>query len=360
MTGHFRGTMLDCIRNTSIAAQDIANHRIQNSESLIALLKSRSEPINEILFIGSGTSSTSAITSRCFVERITKISTRVIYPNDFIHNTYVRNPSALHVFTSQTGTSKVCFEALNMVQEWGYPALVISESATTPMAVASHYFWPLECEAEEYPMRTTGYSATVMTHMAMAITLGQYYGHCSNQEAQRLTDEIGAVAKRLPGVIEQALIWIKQAKRKMLRSDLIVFTGADAMVGVSLEGAMKVWETPQIASVGYEIEEGIHGPNYGYNSRHCVIVLNDGGRENQKCLSLARYMKEVWNNGFVIGANPIDEEDCKLDIVSKDCCVLDFAAVVQVIAYQLALDQGRDLTAHHDNSRMNAYFKTHQ
>lgn len=360
MTERFQGSMLDCIRNTAQAAINIADHREINCAALITLLDSLSEPINEILLIGSGTSSTTAITSRCFVERVTGIATHVVYPNDFLYNCTVRNPQALHVFTSQTGTSKVCFEAMKQVQQWGYPSLVISQSAQTPMAQAADCFLTMDCGIEEYPMRTTGYSATVMTHMAMAISIAQHYGRSTETEAAKLTEEIRACSKRLPQVIERTLEWMKQAKRKMLRSDLIVFTGADALAGVSLEGAMKVWETPQIASVGYEIEEGIHGPNYGYNSRHCVIVLNDGGREDQKCRGLARYMKEVWNNGFLIGAHPIDEEDLELPVVSPDLCVIDFAAVVQTIAFKLAEDQGRDLGAHHDNSRMNAYFKTHQ
>lgn len=360
MNGRFQCSMLDCIRASADAAHSIADHRRQNGEALIQLMTNRPQPIDEILLIGSGTSSTSAITSRCYVERISGLRTHVVYPNDFLYNSTVRNPNALHVFTSQTGTSKVCFEALRLVQQLGYPHLVISESADTPMAQAADCFLTMDCGREEYPMRTTGYSASVMTHMGMAITIAEVTGRCSEAEADALTDEIRAAADRLPGVIDRTLEWLKSAKRKMLRSDLIVFTGGDALYGVSLEGAMKVWETPQIASVGYEIEEGIHGPNYGYNSRHCVIVLNDGGREDQKCRNLARYMKEVWNNGFLIGAHPVDEEDLELTITSPDLCVIDFAAVVQTIAYKLAEDQGRDLYAHHDNSRMNAYFKTHQ
>ncbi len=360
MGGRFNCSMLDCIKSTSKAARNIARHRRENCAQLIACLQERGKAIDEIVFVGSGTSGTSAITSRSYVERVSGLRTSVIYPNDFIFNTFVRNDHALYVFTSQTGTSKVCFEAMKLVQELGFAHVVISEAADTPMAKAGQCFLSMDCGKEEYPMRTVGYSATVMTHMAMAISIAEFYGKCTAEEAEVMTQEIEAVADRLPKVIDASLAWLKMAKRKMLRSDLIVFTGADALYGVSLEGAMKVWETPQIASVGYEIEEGIHGPNYGYNSRHCVIVLNDGKRENNKCVNLARYMKEVWNNGFLIGANPIDAEDLGLELPSSELACIDFAAVVQTIAYKLAEDQGRDLYAHHDNSRMESYFKTHQ
>lgn len=60
---------------------------------------------------------------------------------------------------------------------------------------------------------------------------------------------------------------------------------------------MKVWECPQIASVGYELEEGMHGPNYGYNSNHCVIVLNDGRKEKK---GMAAVMRLFTNDEEVI------------------------------------------------------------
>lgn len=122
---------------------------------------------------------------------------------------------------------------------------------------------------------------------------------------------------------------------------------------------MKIWETVQLASVGYEIEDGIHGPNYGYNFRHCVVVLNHGRRENDKCLALARYMKEVWNNGLVVGRNPVDETDLELDVPDNATDFVDFALVLQVLTYVCASSQGRDLMKRHDNSRMESYFRTH-
>jgi glucosamine 6-phosphate synthetase-like amidotransferase/phosphosugar isomerase protein len=126
-----------------------------------------------------------------------------------------------------------------------------------------------------------------------------------------------------------------------------------------LEGAVKIWETPQIISAGYELEEGIHGPNYGFNHRHCVVVLNDGGIEDRKAHALAKYMKTEKSNGYIAGMSPVNETDLAFEPSGNDFCCLEFAAVVQVIAYRLAVEQGRDLFAPHDNSVMEGYFKSH-
>lgn len=357
--GRFQCSMLDCIKDTMTAMDNIVNHRKENTQKLRDAFDQKKDIINEIVFVGSGTSSTSALTARIFAEKTSGLKSTVVFPNDFLFNTSVYNPNALYLFTSQTGTSIVARQALNFVKEKGWLHAAISESADTPMAKEADLFVTMDCGIEEYPMRTTGYCASVLTHMMIALEIGLMKGVLSQNEYDEYIEEAKRLSQSQKTIIDQALQWMDVAKRKMLRSDLIVFTGGDALYGVSLEGAMKVWETPQIASVGYEIEEGIHGPNYGYNSRHCVIVLNDGKREDRKCLALARYMKEVHNNGFVIGNSVVDEEDLKVELLTENFTCLELIVAVQVLSYRLALDQGRDLFAHHDNSRMNSYFKTH-
>lgn len=354
--GKFKCSMLDCIRDSATAIKNLSAHTAENTKALKAYL---TEDINEIIFVGSGTSSTSAITARNFVEKVSLCKTSVVYPNDFVYNTSVYNPNALYVLTSQTGTSTVSYEALKLIKSKGYHNVAISETADTPIAKEADCYMQLDCGIEEYPMRTTGYCASVAVQMMIGMEVGLHHGVLSKEDYHIYIEDLAKVAEHYDELIDNAMIWMNRAKHKMLRSDLIVFTGADEYYGVSLEGAMKVWETPQIASVGYEIEEGIHGPNYGYNERHCVIVLNDGGRENHKCKSLASYMKDIKHNGFMIGREGIDKEDFVFTPSSTYFNCIEYAAVVQVIAYRLAKDQGRDLYEHHDNSAMFSYFKTH-
>lgn len=359
MTNRFKCSMLDCINNTQSVVIKIIDQRKEHFKAFFDYLDEAVYNLEEIIFVGSGTSNTSAVTSRIFVEKVTKIKTSVITSNDFLYNTFVYNPKGLYVFTSQTGTSIVALEALNLIKEKGYLNVAISESETTPIALAADSFITMACGKEEYPMRTTGYSASVLTHMIMGLEIALRRKTITEERYDQYILDASKIASSHKEIVNKTLKWLEFNKFKMLRSDLIVFTGADALYGVSLEGAMKVWETLQVASVGYEIEEGLHGPNYGYNHRHCVIVLNDGGRENKKNLALAKYMKEVWQNGFVVGQNVIDEEDLAIDLQTNDFYPLEFAPVVQVIAYELARAEGRDLYAHHDNSKMDSYFKTH-
>lgn len=119
-----------------------------------------------------------------------------------------------------------------------------------------------------------------------------------------------------------------------------------------------MWEAPQIVTLSFDLEEGLHGANYGYTQRHCVIVLNDDGSDSRKARALADFMKNEKQNGFLIGADPLDERDLAFDCQGR-LNYLVFAAAVQAMAYHLAAAQGRDLYAPHDNRVMYSYFDTH-
>ncbi|MCL2057345.1 MAG: SIS domain-containing protein [Oscillospiraceae bacterium] len=352
-------SMLDCICRVPQILSVVTENSGGIFSPLYKAYGERAAKADEIVFIGSGTSNTASITARYFAEKASGVRVSAIAPSEFLYNLSARNPNALYVFISQTGTSILTNRALDYVKERGFMHGALSESPDTPLAKNSGVFIDMRCGYEEYPMRTIGYSATVLTLMLLGAELGEKRGHISGEEKDRMIEDAKKAISNIRPVIDKAMAWLDTNRRAMLRCDGLFFYGSGALYGVALEGAVKVWETPQIISVGYELEEGIHGPNYGFNHRHCVIVLNDGGIENAKAVSLAKYMKLEKNGGFIVGASPVREDDLAFEPAGGDFCCLEFAAAVQVIAYRLAEEQGRDLFAPHDNSVMDSYFKSH-
>ncbi|RGT73114.1 SIS domain-containing protein [Ruminococcus sp. AF18-22] len=349
-------SILSCIERIPSVLQNI----LENRELYLKELKSviLEDHVDEIIFIGSGTSNTAAVTSAPFVEKVSGLRTTVVTSNEFMYDRYVRNKKGLYVFTSQTGTSHFVREAQKRFRSEGYLTVAVSESEDTPLAKESAVFVNMGSGEEGCPMRTIGYCASVLIHMLMGLEIGKVYGNLSNEDYQEYIKEAGQLPNSHEEIRKAALVWMDMARRKMFQSQLLAFTGAGSLYGLALEGAMKVWECPQIASVGYELEEGIHGPNYGYNSNHCVIFLNDG-REEKKGLALTKWMKEVNKNGFVIGNHVVDGTDLKVKLATEHFTAIEISAAVQTIAYRLAYDGGRDLLSPHDNSIMESYFKTH-
>lgn len=103
----------------------------------------------------------------------------------------------------------------------------------------------------------------------------------------------------------------------------------------------------------------MHGPNYGLNARHCVIVLDDGVHDSERALALANYMKREFRNGLVVGPKVLDDSDLQItaDCGAFNCLV--YAAAIQILGYRTAEDCGRDLLAPHDNHVMYSYFASH-
>ena len=353
-------SMLDCIKRVP----DILNSILENREStfrpLFERFSERLEQMDEVVLIGSGTSYTSAFTGKYLAEKASGLRVTVLPPNEFLHYISVRNKNALYVFISQTGNSRLTNRALEFARDAGYMTAVISESAKTMAAKKADVFLDMHCGKEEYPMRTIGYSATVLTVMMLGIALGEWKGTMSSAEISACLENAEAAADNIPSVIQKTMEWLDHNRRSLLRADCLIFTGGGPLYGVALEGAVKVWETPQMVSIGYEMEEGMHGPNYGYSQRHCVVVLNDGGADNDRAVSLCRFMKYEKNNGFLIGVNPVERNDLEFVPKGGDFCCLEFAAAVQIISCRLATDQGRDLYAPHDNRVMMKYFRSHE
>lgn len=352
-------SMLDCIKRVPLRLEIIIETREETFSEIFNKYGERLLKTDEIVLVGSGTSNTSAITAKYLTERASGVRVTVVTPNEFINSLTYRNSDALYIFVSQTGTSKLTLKALSVAEENGWMTGAISEASTTPVAQRAGAYINMGCGEEEYPMRTIGYSTSVLTIMLLGMELGKRKGYLSEEGYQNYIRQAKTATANIETVIEKTMAWLDKDRRNMLQADCIVFTGAGALYGVALEGAVKVWETPQIISIGYELEEGMHGPNYGYTQRHCVLVLNDGGFDRDRAISMCKFMKFEKNNGFMLGADAVDSHDLSFEVRGEEFSCLEFATVVQVISYRLALEQGRDLFAPHDNRAMMSYFQSH-
>ena len=111
-------TLLDCIYRVPSVIEGIVARREETFAPLLDAVKDRLGELNEIMFIGSGTSNTCSLTAYRFVEKASKLSTSTMIPNEFLAKT-VYNPKALYVFVSQSGTSTLTQQSLKKVKALG-------------------------------------------------------------------------------------------------------------------------------------------------------------------------------------------------------------------------------------------------
>lgn len=351
-------TMLDCIRREPSLLLAIVQRRAQTFEALWGTYDPAG--VRELCLIGSGSSHTAAVTARFAAEKMSGVRVSVLLPDEFLYAHSVYPKDALYVFISQTGTSSVLLEAMELAKARGLMTAAVSEKAETPAARQAGAFIDMGCGREEYGIRTIGYSTTVMTLMMLGLTLGQARGALTDEEAGAYLSQAQAGIDNIPAVIEAALHWMDTSRRKIMRSRFIAFTGMGALYGVAQEGAVKLWEAPQYPSGGYELDEGMHGPNYGYTDADAVIVLNDGAPGSERGLDLARYMKCEHENGYIFGLQTQDDKDLAFTPMGGPFGCLEFAAAVQVFMYRFAVDGGRDFSVLGIHKKMNSYFDAHK
>ena len=351
-------TILDCIRRVPRLLEAIRLARSQTMAQVLSVYPA--EKLDEICLIGSGTSFTSASTAQYSMEAYCGMRVSVMLPNEFLHVRTYRNPRALHVFISQTGTSSALLEALELCRASGLMPAVLSEKADTPAASKAAAFIAMGCGPEEYPIRTIGYSTTVCTLMMLGMAIGQARGVLTQAAVDELDRQLQCAIASIPDVIDRTLRWMASSRRRIMRSRFIAFTGVGALYGVAMEASVKMWEAPQYPSAAYELDEGMHGPNYGYNHNDALVILNDGAKGTEKALALARYMKNELDNGYIFGLDAIDGKDLSFTPAGGDFCCLEFAAAVQTFMYRLAEDGGRDMTVRDPHTVMYSYFTSHK
>ena len=351
-------TMLDCIRRVPERMRWIRDHREESFRQLREALQSRR--YDELVFIGSGTSLTAAQTARYFAERASGLRVTVLMPNDYLYGLQVRNRNALYVFISQTGTSAALLDALQFTKDQGMTAVAVSAEKNSPVVSAADIFVDMGAGKEEFGMRTIGYSTSVLTLQLLGLCAGRALGSVTEEEEAAFLQKIEPGAEAIPGIIDRTQEWMDHSRRNIMRSRFIAFTGMADLYGVALEGAVKVWEAPQYPSGGYDLDEGMHGPNYGYNDNDAVIVLYDGRPGTEKALNLARYMKNEHHNGYVFGTETIDRNDVLIVPQGGPFFALEYAAAVQTFMYRLAVDGGRDFSVTGVHKVMNSYFNSHR
>ena len=351
-------TILDCIERIPDVLERILEERERTLAGFDAYLTEHVSEIEEIWLVGSGTSGTASTTAQYLMEQASGLPVRVMCPNDIAEGR-ICAPRALYVFLSQTGNSKVVLEVMERLTRQGYLCVSLTEDPDTRLAQLSPCHICLNCGREEFGMRTIGYAASVLNLMLLGMETGLARGSLTLERFDALLRDAAMAPKGQRAVIPRAKDWFQKRKWQFFHSDCILFTGAGSLYGLALEGAVKLWEMPQVVSAGYELEEGMHGPNYGYNGRQCVVVLDSGGKESGKARQLAGYVKEVLHNGLLIGPEPMDDSDFALEAESGPFSVLEYTVAVQVMSYFLATDAGRDISRPLDHSEMDRYFKTH-
>ena len=354
-------TMLDCIYRSPEKIDAIIVNRRKTFRDLVTAVTKKK--YNEIFFVGSGTSNTTAQTSVRFVEKVSGLSAQAMVPNMFLNKT-VYNANAIYVFTSQSGTSILTQKALKKVKDMGYLTVAITGQKGTPLDSEADVWVNMGCDYEEFGMRTIGYCTSVFTQEMLGLEIGLAIGNLAQKEYDAYIEDAMKISAGHKAVADSTCIWFEKNKDVLSSGNDIIIYGANDLYGLALEGALKILEVAKrFIAVGYEMDDGLHGPTMGFTDKHRVLILNDG--TNEKIADgLATMMKEKFDNhGFVIGMNAKGDSDLSFVPVTENFHALEYAPSVQIISYLLAHDYGvkiPNIKMMQSDAEESKYFNTHE
>ena len=198
--------------------------------------------------------------------------------------------------------------------------------------------------------------------MIIALRLGLERGTITCDEYEGYLRDALKAAENNAVIADKAVEWFNNNLETLKGCRNVLFYGGGCLYGVAIEGALKLLETAKIyKSVGYEAEDGLHGPNLGFNKDDVIVSLNAGGQDNFYATAVAKFGKGELRHGFIIGANTVDETDLPFECASDYFRAIEFAPVVQVIAYMLAVVNDIPVIdiAHRQAHVSAKYFRTH-
>lgn len=336
-------SVMNCIQRIPRLLKEIQDERLVRFEKLNSYLVQKGS-VNEVVFVASGTSYNGAFTCKRFLEAVCDIKVQLHYPNMFVNYSSPMNPDALYVVISQGGTTKLVFEALQKIKSAGYRNISITEDVTSPIAVAADVAIEMGSKKEEYLYRTIGYSTTVATISLMGVMIAKANLTLNDDAVQSIMKDYEVMFESLDEIREKTLVWYEKNKFSLMRRNKAMIAGTNELWPVAQEADIKLMEMVPMMTRSFELEEFIHGPQNAFDDATSFFLLSKQGEDDGKLSMIAKFIKQEIGFCAIIGANTVDDKDLPLNIRSKYFSSLEFITVMQVLAYQLALDHGRDLS----------------
>lgn len=284
---------------------EILSSVYDRKESWLTILQSMLEthPMEEIVFLGSGTSHHVSTAAAALAERHLPIQARAVLPAQFIGSRILHPSRTLAVGISQSGNSLSTLNAIRYAKEQGCPVLAFSLEEDSALVRECDAWMPLVCERELVPPETQGYTAAILEWI-LAI-----------RQAAGLDTDVTKELSALPKVVAESEAFVRAHLHDILRAPKITVTGSGLHWATAMEGALKMRETLRHAVMREEIEELSHLADLAFEDDDLLMAIVQTDRDRQT----VNLVRQITDHVLEIEAG----ED-------------DFSLITAVIPFQLA------------------------
>lgn len=300
--------------------------------------------MEEIVVIASGSSYNGAFTAKLFLENVCGLRVTLVYPNVFLNYRTQISKDAVHLFISQGGQTKLVYEGLLKAKKAGCVTCAMTSKRECVIAEAADYFVDMGCGEEEYLYRTVGFSATAASVMMLGAALSREKGILQEEAYREIREDLCRAAENLESIKNSTLRWYADHRFSLLRRNEMMISAAGDLWPIAQESDIKAMEMVPMMTKSYELEELIHGPQNAFHDGMIFILYSKAGEDEEKVKKIASFLKNEIGFCAVVGEAAEDQRDLKITTKSRYFTPLEFITFMQVTAYKMAEDRGRDLS----------------
>jgi glucosamine--fructose-6-phosphate aminotransferase (isomerizing) len=308
-----------------------------------------------VKIVACGTSWHAALAGKFMIERLARLPVEVDYGSEFRYRDPIVDADTLTVVISQSGETADTLAAQRESKQKGSKTLAICNVVGSMITREAAGSLLTHAGPEIGVASTKAFTSQLTALLILAIYLGQVREIFSEEESQRITQEMLKLPAKMERILQEEDIY-EELTRRLHKAKDFLYLGRGIHFPIALEGALKLKEISYIHAEGYPAGEMKHGPNALIDENLPVVVLAAYDPANAE--SRTRYEKTLSNiqevkarSGIVIAiANKGDEEISKvadhvLRVPVTEEILLPLLEIVplQLLAYHIAVRLGCDV-----------------
>ena len=337
------------------AIRDTLESRIINDSVVVSAFgfkaKETFAKIKQIQIIACGTSYNAGLVAKYWLEDIAKIPCNVEIASEYRYRHPILLNDTLFVTLSQSGETADTIEALKTAKEINsnISSLCITNSAESSLTRLSELIFLTHAGPEIGVASTKAFTTQLVALALLTCSIGKLKKTINKVQEK----EIVSGLKRLPGLVNEALLQEKQIKKLAIRfktKNSVLFLGRGTMHAIAMEGALKLKEISYIHAEAYPAGELKHGPIALIDKNMPVIAI----APNDELLSkLKSNLQEVKSRGSEMivfeDENSKVQEMAAMKVIpvtsnlGRITAPIIFTIPLQLLSYHVALIKGTNV-----------------
>jgi glucosamine--fructose-6-phosphate aminotransferase (isomerizing) len=307
--------------------------------------------IKQIQIIACGTSYNAGLVAKYWLEDIAKIQCNVEVASEYRYRHPILLNDTLFITLSQSGETADTVEALKTAKKINVNivTLCITNSAESSLTRLSDLTFLTHAGPEIGVASTKSFTTQLVALALLTCSISNLKQSINKKQESEIIDGL----KRLPGLVNQALLQEIQIKKLAIRfknKNSALFIGRGTMHAIAMEGALKLKEISYIHAEAYPAGELKHGPIALIDQNMPVIAI----APNDELLSkLKSNLQEVKSRGSQMIV--FEDENSKVETMDsmevipitsnlgRITAPIIFTIPLQLLSYHVALYKGTDV-----------------